>query len=96
MRASSDGIAWQLPALTLYTKLLRKAALADLAIASEESSLAAALEAIAALTRALDGAGSYDESQRAWGDALSSLVAAAQLRGRRSRRCTARACSRAS
>ncbi len=72
-----DGVAWQMPALTLYTKLLRKAALADLAIASEESSLAAALEAIAALTRALDGAGSYDESQRAWGDALSSLVAAA-------------------
>ena len=27
----TDGIAWQLPALTLYTKLLRKAALVDVA-----------------------------------------------------------------
>jgi tetrapyrrole methylase family protein / MazG family protein len=78
-----DGVVWQMPALTLYAKLLRKAAMVDVALSSEESSLAVALEALRTLSRnsALDATIANDESARAWGDAVSSLAAAASLAG---------------
>jgi len=78
-----DGVVWQMPALTLYAKLLRKAAMVDLALSSEESALEAALDALRALSRdsALAATVANDESDRAWGDAVSSLATAANLAG---------------
>ncbi|MHB8518507.1 MAG: MazG nucleotide pyrophosphohydrolase domain-containing protein [Acidimicrobiales bacterium] len=83
-RASiTDGIAWQLPALTLYTKLLRKAALVDVGVATGDASRAVALRALNALE--LDDASVRVAPpsivDNAWGDALSALVAAAQFAG---------------
>jgi uncharacterized protein YabN with tetrapyrrole methylase and pyrophosphatase domain len=80
----TDGIAWQLPALTLYTKLLRKAALVDLRVRDAESSRTRALHALHALS--LDDHGADDSTSSsdvadAWGDALSSLVEMAQWAG---------------
>jgi tetrapyrrole methylase family protein/MazG family protein len=72
-----DGIAWQLPALTLYTKLLRKAALVDLD--EEQAPLERAERAIRALTR--DASAGSGDVESAWGDAVSSLVAAASVVG---------------
>lgn len=78
-----DGLAWQMPALTLYTKLLRKAALVDLAVASEIDALDAALAAVRSLIRddTHEATGSNDESGRAWGDAVSALATAASAAG---------------
>ena len=74
----TDGIAWQLPALTLYTKLLAKAVLVDLEPASAEQSRAALLDALDAI--ALER--TFDASPAThWGDALSSLVAWAHRDG---------------
>jgi tetrapyrrole methylase family protein / MazG family protein len=72
-----DGIAWQMPALTLYTKLLRKAALVDFAIASRDVSLNAALEAISTLSRV----SSNELTERAWSDVITSLATAASVAG---------------
>jgi tetrapyrrole methylase family protein / MazG family protein len=74
-----DGVAWQLPALTLYTKLLRKAALVDLDSASGEASRERALNSIRALP--LDATSPTEEVDRAWGDAVSSLVEVASIAG---------------
>jgi tetrapyrrole methylase family protein/MazG family protein len=75
----TDGIALQLPALTLYDKLLRKAALVKVAVESGEVARQRALEALASLT--FDNGVANDETDshvaREWGDALSELVAAA-------------------
>lgn len=80
----TDGIAWQLPALTLYTKLLRKAALVDAPVESGEDARRRALEAIGALSfvdaSALDAASSSDVAPE-WGDALGALVSAARHAG---------------
>jgi tetrapyrrole methylase family protein/MazG family protein len=84
-RASvTDGIAWQLPALTLYTKLLRKAVLVDVATTSGEASRENALRALNALHLDDDSvrdAQSSSNVEDAWGDAISALVAAAQFAG---------------
>jgi tetrapyrrole methylase family protein / MazG family protein len=84
-RASvTDGIAWQLPSLTLYTKLLRKAASVDMSSESGESARRRASEALAALELDREGAGDADSTSdvsRAWGDALSALVVAARYSG---------------
>jgi tetrapyrrole methylase family protein/MazG family protein len=80
----TDGIAWQLPSLTLYTKLLRKAASLDMSKESGESARQRALGAIAALEFDQDGAGYADspsDVSDAWGDALSALVVAARYSG---------------
>ncbi len=80
----TDGIAWQLPSLTLYTKLLRKAALVDMDGESGESARRRASQALAALEFDRDGAGDADstsDGSRAWGDALSALVVAARYSG---------------
>jgi tetrapyrrole methylase family protein/MazG family protein len=80
----TDGIAWQLPSLTLYTKLLRKAALVNPSIESGESARQRALRAMEALEFDRDGAGDADstcEVSDAWGDAMSALVVAARYSG---------------
>jgi XTP/dITP diphosphohydrolase len=80
----TDGIAWQLPSLTLYTKLLRKAALVDMDGESGESARLRASQALAALKFDRDRAGDADSTSdvsRAWGDALSALVVAARYSG---------------
>jgi XTP/dITP diphosphohydrolase len=83
-RASvTDGIAWQLPALILYTKLLRKAASLELRH-DGETSRAHALEAIRSLSLDHDGvddAQSSSDVAATWGDALAALVAMAQWAG---------------
>jgi tetrapyrrole methylase family protein / MazG family protein len=78
-----DGVAWQLPALTLYTKLLRKAALVDLGAASSELSRERALGALRALSLEgdVENGASTVASERGWGDVLSALVAAASVEG---------------
>lgn len=80
----TDGIAWQLPSLTLYTKLLRKAALVNLALDSGEVARERALVALAELTIADASVGDAVSSSnvtREWGDALSALVTAAHFSG---------------
>jgi tetrapyrrole methylase family protein / MazG family protein len=79
-----DGIAWQLPSLTLYTKLLRKSASVDVTTESGESARQRALGALAALEFDHDRAGDADsvaDVSDAWGDALSALVVAARYSG---------------
>ena len=80
----TDGIAWQLPALILYTKLLRKAALVDLRARDGESSRAQALASLRSVTleeREVVDATSSSDVDSAWGDALSALVEMAQWAG---------------
>ena len=79
----TDGIAWQLPALILYTKLLRKATLVDLR-RDAEASRAAALTAMRAVMLERDGvddAQSTSDADAHWGDALAALVEMAQWAG---------------
>ncbi len=74
-----DGIAWQLPALTLYTKLLRKAT--SVGVVREELAVevAEAARALAALdaTPASSDASSTSDVDPAWGDAIEALARAA-------------------
>jgi tetrapyrrole methylase family protein/MazG family protein len=80
----TDGIAWQLPSLTLYTKLLRKAALVDVELDSGEVARERALAAIAALRLDDESVGDAVSSSNVsglWGDALSALVTAARFAG---------------
>ncbi|HUX03474.1 MAG TPA: MazG nucleotide pyrophosphohydrolase domain-containing protein [Acidimicrobiales bacterium] len=71
----TDGIAWQLPALTLYAKLLAKSALVSPPHGSTaRSRLAGALDALAR--------SEVDDGDAAtWGDALSALVEVAHDAG---------------
>jgi uncharacterized protein YabN with tetrapyrrole methylase and pyrophosphatase domain len=80
----TDGIAWQLPAITLYAKLLRKAVLVDTKFeASDESLLRAivSLESIVLSEQPVLDDQSLAHVDNSWGDALSSFVAAAQFAG---------------
>jgi tetrapyrrole methylase family protein/MazG family protein len=80
----TDGVAWQLPALTFYTKLLSKAALVDLDVDAGEAARQRALSALRSLVldeRSLRDAHSSSVADDAWGDALSALVAAARFAG---------------
>jgi tetrapyrrole methylase family protein / MazG family protein len=80
----TDGIAWQLPSLTLYAKLLRKASSLDMNTETGESARRRALEALAALDFDREGAGDADSTSDvslSWGDALSALVVAARYSG---------------
>jgi tetrapyrrole methylase family protein/MazG family protein len=82
--STTDGIAWQLPALVLYTKLLRKAALVDLASSDGNASLQRAIGALSSLSVAKQRAGDAESTSDVsvgWGNALSSLVEAAQWAG---------------
>jgi len=80
----TDGIAWQLPALSLYTKLLRKAVLVDVEVADAESSRDLAINALATLQlddAALRETRSTQDVDAAWGDALVAIVTAARSAG---------------
>lgn len=79
----TDGIAWQLPALILYTKLLRKAALVELP-RDAEASRATVLEAVGTLSldrEGADDAASSSDVDVTWGDAVTALVTMAQWAG---------------
>jgi tetrapyrrole methylase family protein/MazG family protein len=78
----TDGIAWQLPALILYTKLLRKASSLEMRSDAEESR-ANALEAIRTLPLqgSVDDAQSSSDVDTSWADAIASLVEMAQWAG---------------
>lgn len=79
----TDGIAWQLPALILYTKLLRKASLVDIRHdpeASREDALAA-LRSVSLSPTSADDAQSTSDVDARWGEAISALVAMAQWAG---------------
>jgi tetrapyrrole methylase family protein/MazG family protein len=84
-RASvTDGIAWQLPAITLYTKLLRKAVLVERAVDTGEESRQRVLDAVTSLrldATSVRDAQSTSDVDAAWGDALSALVEAAKFAG---------------
>lgn len=80
----TDGIAWQLPALTLYTKLLRKAALVGLAVAHGEGARTRSIEALGSLRFADTSANDVESTSdvaAAWGDALTALLDAALWSG---------------
>ncbi|MHB8333736.1 MAG: MazG nucleotide pyrophosphohydrolase domain-containing protein [Acidimicrobiales bacterium] len=74
-----DGIAWQLPALTLYTKLLRKATSVGVARDELGPGVDAAARALAALDAApaVSDASSTSDVDPAWGDAIEALARAA-------------------
>ena len=79
----TDGIAWQLPALVLYTKLLRKASLVELRREGEDSR-ASALDAVRSLSLDRDVAQDAQSSSNVdvqWGDAIVALVELAQWAG---------------
>jgi tetrapyrrole methylase family protein/MazG family protein len=79
----TDGIAWQLPALILYTKLLRKATSVELR-SDAERSRASALEAIQCLSLQDDSANDAQSSSdvdTSWADAIAALVEMAQWAG---------------
>lgn len=80
----TDGIAWQLPALTLYTKLLRKAALVDLHRAEGATARDRAVESLRELSFLHDAAPdaeSASDVDDGWGDALTSILEAARWAG---------------
>jgi uncharacterized protein YabN with tetrapyrrole methylase and pyrophosphatase domain len=80
----TDGIAWQLPALTLYAKLLRKAQQVGLVIPNATDARDAAIGALGDLSfydvAAHDSQSTSDVSV-AWGYALCALLNAAQWSG---------------
>jgi len=80
----TDGIAWQLPALTLYTKLLRKAVQVGVALESGEEARADARRALGALplfeARANDATSSANVDAT-WGEMLAALVTLAHYAG---------------
>jgi uncharacterized protein YabN with tetrapyrrole methylase and pyrophosphatase domain len=81
--STTDGIVWQLPALTLYTKLLRKAALVDHG-RDPATSRDNALSTRSRHSNLTTTPWTWDvviDVSAAWGDALSALVAAAQFAG---------------
>ena len=80
----TDGIAWQLPALTLYAKLLHKAQQVDLGSGTGENARAQAISALQSLNFAPSGAidsQSTSDTESAWGDALSAIAMCAQWSG---------------
>jgi tetrapyrrole methylase family protein/MazG family protein len=80
----TDGIAWQLPALTLYTKLLRKAQQVGLVVPNATDARDAAIGALGDLSfgdAAADDAQSTSDAPVAWGYALCALLNAAQWSG---------------
>lgn len=80
----TDGIAWQLPALTLYTKLLRKAAHLEVARLDGEAARTQAFVALSVLTFDEEGANDAQSSSHvslAWGDLLTAVVSCAQWSG---------------
>ena len=80
----TDGIAWQLPALTLYAKLLRKAAHVDVTHVNGDEARDLALSALESLRLRDDGASDAQSTSHvddAWGDLLSAILNCAQWSG---------------
>lgn len=80
----TDGIAWQLPALTLYTKLLRKAAHVDVPHVNGAHARTLAVAALESLNVRDDGASdaqSTSNVDHAWGDLLIAIVNCATWSG---------------
>jgi len=80
----TDGIAWQLPALTLYSKLLRKEALIDDSVADGAHARDRAIRSLARLhfeSDASHDASSTTDADDAWGDALTAILQAARFAG---------------
>ena len=80
----TEGIAWELPALTLYSKLLRKAGLVGLTPSIGSDARTRAAQALAALTLPADAvldAASSSTAPREWGDALTAILEAANWSG---------------
>ena len=80
----TDGIAWQLPALSLYAKLLRKASHVDVTHVNGDEARAEALAALESLRFRDDGASdaqSTSDVDEAWGDLLSAILHCAQWSG---------------
>jgi tetrapyrrole methylase family protein/MazG family protein len=79
----TDGIAWQLPALVLYTKLLRKASLTNLRHDGEASRTRAveSLRAVSLDHSGVDDAESTSDADAHWGEAIIALVEMAQWAG---------------
>jgi len=84
-RASvTDGIAWQLPALSLYAKLLRKASHVRDAPLDADGARARAMLALAQLETGVAAASDSSSSTQVaaqWGDVLTSLLVCAQWSG---------------
>jgi tetrapyrrole methylase family protein/MazG family protein len=77
----TDGIAWQLPALSLYAKLLDKAARVQPSSTLEQAR-SRAIEALNSLALSGDGAGDEQSNpavESAWGDVLTSIVECAKF-----------------
>lgn len=80
----TDGIAWQLPALTLYAKLLRKARAVEPSVTdggAARDAAVAALNALAFSNGAAHDAESASDVDPAWGDAVTAILEAAQWAG---------------
>jgi uncharacterized protein YabN with tetrapyrrole methylase and pyrophosphatase domain len=80
----TDGIAWQLPALSLYAKLLRKAQYVDVTHVNGDEARARALVALESLRFDDDGASdaqSTSDVDVAWGDLLTAILSCAQWSG---------------
>jgi tetrapyrrole methylase family protein/MazG family protein len=80
----TDGIAWQLPALSLYAKLLRKATQVDLQRVSAQEARAQVVAALNELTFTNDGVDDAMLSSNvnpAWGDVLTSILQCAMWSG---------------
>jgi tetrapyrrole methylase family protein/MazG family protein len=80
----TDGIAWQLPALTLYAKLLRKATHVDVQRLNGEEARTQAVTALNTLTFTNEGADDSQSSSHvddAWGNVLTAILSCAQWAG---------------
>ena len=80
----TDGIAWQLPALTLYTKLLRKAIVVHVGLGDGDSARTRAITALSTIDLSSERADDAQAAPRladAWGDALVAMVEAARFAG---------------
>ncbi|MHB1088681.1 MAG: MazG nucleotide pyrophosphohydrolase domain-containing protein [Acidimicrobiales bacterium] len=78
----TDGIAWQLPSLALYEKLLGKARQVDRPTSSRDESYArirVALDRLESTPETSEVEGSSSGVTAAWGDVLTSLIEAAQF-----------------
>jgi tetrapyrrole methylase family protein/MazG family protein len=80
----TDGIAWQLPALTLYAKLLRKATHVDVEHVDGDEAKAravAALELLQLESESASDSQSTSHVDSAWGDLLTAILECAQWSG---------------
>ncbi len=80
----TDGIAWHLPAPTLYAKLLRKAAAVNVSTLSSDQALALAKQSLDSLvleSKPANDSSSTSEVTDEWGNLLTAVVSLAQWAG---------------